>query len=145
MNHLSKVLIFKIAGTVLLWCTPLLLFPASVLNTLGFPEQENYMFVRLLGWAYLALCVGYFQALKASLKGFRLMGPIWVGLVSNGGACLYLLFYGLSGTWDDWGGGIQFIAWGSIIATALITAGLYVFGVKGKEPMVGSFTERDCE
>ena len=32
------------------------------------------MFVRMLGWAYLAQCVGYYFALKASLHGKRLMG-----------------------------------------------------------------------
>ncbi|KZX82793.1 hypothetical protein A3715_26800 [Oleiphilus sp. HI0009] len=75
MSHLSKVLIFKILGTVLVWCIPLLLFPASVLEQFGFPAQDSYMFIRMLGWAYLALCVGYFMGLQASLKGKRLMTP----------------------------------------------------------------------
>jgi hypothetical protein len=137
MSHLSKVLIFKIAGTLLLWCMPLLLFPSVVLESMGFPPQETYMFVRMLGWAYLALCVGYYFALVASLNGKRLMGPIYVGLVSNGGACLFLLFYGFTGTWAQWGGMVQFIAWGSAVATGLITLGLFCFGVKGDEPIIG--------
>jgi hypothetical protein len=136
MSNLSKVLIFKIAGTVFLWCIPLLLFPAFVLEAVGFPQQESYMFVRMLGWAYLALCVGYYFALQASLAGKRLMEPIWVGIVSNGGACAYLLYYGVIGTWSDWGGLVQFIAWGSVVATALITLGLLIYGVKGNEPIV---------
>lgn len=136
MSKLSKVLIFKNLGTIFLWCVPLLLFPASLLETIGFPKQESYMFVRMLGWAYLALCVGYYFALKASLGGKRLMGPIYVGLVSNGGACIYLFYYGLVGTWSSWGGALQFIAWGSVLATALITAGLYLYGVKGDEPVI---------
>ena len=138
MNSLSKVLIFKIIGTVFLWCVPLLLFPASILELIGLPESENTMFLRLLGWAYLSLCLGYFFSLQASLRGQRLMGPIWVGLLSNGGACLYLLYFGLTGYWSQWGGTIQFVAWGSFIATALITIGLYIFGVKGQEPIVSS-------
>lgn len=137
MSHLSKVLIFKIAGTVILWCVPLLLFPSSLLTTLGLPEQGSDMFLRMLGWAYLALCVGYAFALQASLQGKRLMGPIWVGIVSNGGACGYLLFYGLTGSWAQWGAALQFVAWSSAVATALITLGLWVYGVKGKEPVVG--------
>ena len=136
MSNLSKVLVFKILGTLLLWCVPLLLFPAALLESTGFPKQDSYMFVRMLCWAYLALCVGYYFALKASLDGKRLMGPIYVGLVSNGGACIYLLYYGVVGTWSTWGAAIQFIAWSSVVATALITLGLYVFGVKGKEPIV---------
>ena len=135
MNPLSMVFVFKIAATVLVWCLPLILFPAQLLQAVGFPTQDNYMFVRMLGWAYLALCVGYGFGLAASLRGERLMGPIWVGIVSNGGACAYLLFYGLSGSWSDWGGFVQFIAWSSALATALITAGLLRFGLLGREPL----------
>lgn len=136
MSNLSKVLIFKISGTVFLWCLPLLLLPSSMLEAIGFPPQESYMFIRMLGWAYLALCVGYYFALKASLAGKRLMGPIWVGIVSNGGASLLLLYYGLMGTWAAWGSMVQFILWGSALATALITLGLYCYGVKGDDPLV---------
>lgn len=137
MSNLSKVLIFKIAATIVVWCIPLLLLPAALLEAAGFPPQESYMFVRMLGWAYLALCVGYGFALRAALDGKRLMGPIWVGIVSNGGACLYLLYYGMTGAWSTWGGFIQFVGWGSALATALITLGLVVYGVRGKEPIVG--------
>lgn len=94
------------------------------------------MFVRMLGWAYLALCVGYAFGLRASLQRKRLLGPIWVGVVSNGGACVYLLYYGATGTWVQWGAAIQFIAWGSIVATALITLGLIAFGLLGGEESV---------
>ncbi len=137
MSNLSKVLIFKIAATVFVWCIPLILFPASLLEAVGFPPQGSYMFVTMLGWAYLALCVGYGFGLKASLAGKRLMGPIWVGIVSNGGACLYLCYYGFTGEWAAWSGVVQFVFWGSAVATALITAGLYLYGVKGSEPIVG--------
>ncbi len=137
MNNLSKVLIAKIAGTIVVWCLPLILFPEPLLKATGFPPQTTCMFVRLLGWAYLALCVCYFFGLRASLAGKRLMGPIWVGIVSNGGACAYLLYYGATGTWAAWGLGLQLIAWGSAVATALITLGLFVYGVRGNAPVVG--------
>ncbi len=131
MNMLSRVFIFKIVATIVVWCVPLILMPASWLEALGFPRQETYMFVRMLGWAYLALCVGYWFGLQAAVQGRHAMGPIWVGIVSNGGACLYLLYYGVAGTWTTWGMPVQVIAWGSILATALITIGLLVYGVKG--------------
>jgi len=132
MNPLSIVFIFKILATILVWCVPLILFPPSWLDAIGFPAQVSDMFVRMLGWAYLALCVGYGFGLQASLKGRRHLSSIWVGIVSNGGACGYLLFYGLSGHWSIWPINIQIIAWGSMLATALITLGLFFFGVKGK-------------
>lgn len=137
MNALARVFVFKIAVTVLFWCVPLILLPASWLEAAGFPPQPGYMFVRMLGWAYLALCVGYAFGLAAALKGARLMGPIWVGIVSNGGACLYLLYYGISGSWTEWGLPIQVLAWGSALATAAITLGLYRFGVRGDRRPAG--------
>ena len=161
MNALARVFVFKIAATVLFWCVPLILLPASWLEAAGFPPQSSYMFVRMLGWAYLALCVGYAFGLAAALKGARLMGPIWVGIVSNAGACLYLLYYGLTGrnrtagpagptsrrrsarpipmagSWTGWGLAIQALAWGSALATAAITLGLYRFGVRGDRRPAG--------
>ena len=136
MSNLSRVLIVKIAATVCVWCVPLILFPATLLEAVGFPPQQSYMFVSMLGWAYLALCVGYGFGLQASLAGKRLMAPIWVGMVSNGGACLYLCYYGFTGEWSAWSGVVQFVFWSSALATALITAGLYRYGVRGTEPIV---------
>lgn len=127
MSKLTLVLIFKIAATVIVWCVPLILFPAAWLEAAGLPWPDNDQFIRMLGWAYLALCVGYGFGLIESLQGRVAPGPIWMGIVSNGGACLYLLFYGLTGTWADF---IQFVGWSSAAATALITAGLIAFGVR---------------
>lgn len=139
MNALSKVFIVKIGATVLFWCVPLILFPSAVLEAVGFPVQSSYLFVRLLGWAYLALCVGYAFGLKAALRGQRSAGPIWVGIVSNGGACAYLAGFGVAGAWSAWGGFVQFVLWASVVATAAITAGLYRFGVhRGHETPQGS-------
>ena len=132
MSNLSKVIILKISGTLILWCIPLILFPSRLLDAIEFPEQESYMFIRMLGWAYLSLCVGYAFALKASLKGERLMASIWVGVVSNGGAFLYLLYYGITGSWTDWGYFVKVVAWISVLATAFITIGLYLYGVKSE-------------
>ncbi len=134
VNSLAKVFVLKLAATVLFWCLPLILLPQSVLEAAGFPVQSTYLFVRLLGWAYLALCVGYVFGLKAALRGRRDMSVIWVGVVSNGGACVFLAYFALHGAWASWGGLVQWVGWGSILATAGITAGLYVFGVRGTEP-----------
>lgn len=136
MSNLSRVFVFKIAATVLFWCIPLILFPAALLGSAGFPEQDTYMFVRMLGWAYLALCVGYWFGLQASLQGKRAMGPIRVGIVSNGGAFLYLSYYGLTGTWEPWGGFVQFVGWSSVVATFFIAAGLLHFGIGGEGEQV---------
>lgn len=133
MNALSLVLTFKIAATILFWCVPLLLLPSSMLIELGFLAQSNdLMFARMLGWAYLALCIGYAFGLKASLLGKRALGPIWVGIVSNGGACVLLLLFGLSSSWNDLSSMVQFIFWSSALATAAITVGLWIWGVKGE-------------
>lgn len=136
MNHLSKIFVVKIAATVICWCVPLILFPATVLEAIGMPQQSTYLFVRLLGWAYLALCVGYGFGLQASLRGARAIGPIRVGIVSNGAACAVLLYYGVSGEWQGWGAALQVLLWASVLVTAAIAAGLYVFGILGKGEIV---------
>lgn len=133
MNILSKVFITKISVTVLFWCIPLILLPTSWLESVGFPQQESYMFVRMLGWAYLSLCLCYWFGLKSSLQGKRTMGPIWVGILSNGGACIYLAYYGMVGTWSTWGGLVQFLCWASVAVTFFITLFLYIYGIRVKE------------
>lgn len=75
------------------------------------------------------------DGLRASLQGRRLLAPICAGLVSNGGACVYLLYFGVLGTWDTWPWLVQWIGWGSVLATGLITGGLYVYGIRGSEPV----------
>ena len=134
MNALSRVLVFKISATLLFWSLPLILLPADLIEAAGFPHQDSYMFVRMLGWAYLALCVGYGFALREALQGRRAMAQIWVGIVSNGGAFGYLAYYGLAGTWSTWGPLIQLVAWASVLATLLITLGLWRFGLRGSGP-----------
>lgn len=135
MRGLIWTLRFKITATVLFWCLPLIVLPAAWLHAAGLPEQPSMLFLRLLGWAYLALCVGYSFALQAALRGEIALGPIWVGLVSNAGACVILLGYGVQGAWTSWGPLIQFLGWSSVLATALITAGLGYFGVYAPQRM----------
>jgi len=135
VNTLSRVFIFKISATVLVWCLPMLLFPSSVLIALGMtPQPNDFMFIRMLGWAYLALCVGYGFGLRASLHGLRALGPIWVGIVSNGGACALMLYFGATGAWAEMSAAVQFILWSSAAATAAITAGLWHWGIQGTDP-----------
>ncbi len=131
MNNLSKVFTLKISATILFWCIPRIFMSAAVMEAAGFPKQDTYMFVRMLGWAYLALCVGYGFGLRSSLQGKSALGPIWVGIVSNAGAFLYLADYGLAGSWASWGGLIQLVGWASVVATFSITLGLFMFGVRG--------------
>ncbi len=126
---LSITFSVKIAVTILFWCIPLFLFPPALLETCGFPPQESMVFLRLLGWAYLALCVGYAFGWRAARDGVRARGPIWTGIVSNGGASAILITYGSGGSWSDWGAPAQLFMWGSALATGLIAFALVAFGV----------------
>ena len=100
MNALSIVFILKIGLTLLLWCVPLLLLPNSWLQKLGFPVMMPEVYLKLLGWAYLALVIGYCFGLCDTWNGVYPLPIIWVGIVSNGGASLLLLIYGSQGTWN---------------------------------------------
>jgi len=134
MNCLSKVLIIKIAGTIILWCIPLLIFPHYILNAIGIDNEFGVMVLRLLSWSYFALCVGYGFGLIEALNGRRPLGVIWVGIVSNSGGCLLLLYYFLSVEWSTWPWFIHVVGWGSVLGTAAITIGLIKYGVFGDSP-----------
>lgn len=134
MSNLAKVYIFKIAATLLVWCIPLIFFSEQLLQSAGLPPQPNIFFLRLLGWAYLSLCVGYTFGLVEDLYGGYAPAPLWVGIVSNGGACVILLYFACRGDWDQWGLLLKTIGYGSVAATALITVGLFWFGVLSRKP-----------
>lgn len=137
MNKLSVIFILKIALTLILWSLLPLLLPPSWLEFLGLPQQSSYVFIKLYGMAALALSVGYGFGLRESYqsqnkKARRAMDIIWVGIVSNAGASLILLLYGLSGTWNTWGFFLQCGLWFSMVATGLIAISLVIFGVLDK-------------
>ena len=76
--------------------------------------------------------MGYGFGLQEALRGNVIRGPVVVGIVSNGGACLYLLYFGFTGAWATWGAAIQFVCWSSVLATTLITLGLFRYGLLTK-------------
>lgn len=87
--------------------------------------------------AALALTVGYCFGLRESYAyrnkpARRAMSIIWVGIVSNTGASLILLLYGISGAWNTWGFALQCGLWVSMGLTGLIAIGLSLFGVLDK-------------
>ena len=132
MRNLSRVLFLKIGITVVLWCGPLLLFPISLLERMGFPTCPSAIFLQLLGMAYGALTVSYVFGLVATLHGRYPGSTVWTGIVSNGGAFLLLSVGAFQGTWATWGSPAHLIMWASLAATGLITAGLIVFGLRGQ-------------
>jgi hypothetical protein len=129
VSNLAKVYVFKIIATLVVWCLPLIFFSESLLESAGLPSQPSVLFLRLLGWAYLSLCVGYGFGLWEELQGVRVVGPVWVGIISNGGACTTLAYFASRGSWNQWGWLVQTIGYGSIAATAVITVGLFWFGI----------------
>jgi hypothetical protein len=137
LNKLSFVFIVKIVLTLVLWSLLPLLFPPSWLEFFGLPQQSSYVFIKLYGMAALSLVVGYGFGLRESYRSQnkparRAMGSIWVGIVSNAGASLILLLYGLSGTWNTWGFFLQLGLWFSMVATGVIAISLIIFGVLDK-------------
>lgn len=123
--RLRVVLWAKIAMTAVLWCVPLLLFPAGWYEAIGYPRPpEPMLFARLLGVAYLALGVGYLRGLRALDRGGTADDAVAVGIVSNGLACAVLVGYAAAGTFDGWGVPARLHIWASVAATGLITIAL---------------------
>ena len=125
---LVRVLQFKILATFFAWCLPLIFFPAEWIIAAGFPSSVTGMLTKLLGWAYLALLVGYSFGLKSAMAGQVDKATICMGIVSNFGAGIIMISYGFQGHFQDWGAYAQFHMWASASAVLLISAGLYWYG-----------------
>ena len=124
MTGLVRIYVVKIALTVLVWCGPLLLVPERVGAAVGLTGEAAPFLLRLLGWAYLALCVGYAFGLQAAWKGVRRHGPLWAGVVSNGGAAALLGWIVVTGTHGPWPWPAQAVVFLSTAAAAVIALGL---------------------
>jgi hypothetical protein len=119
----------KIAVTALFWAGPLVLAPARLLTAAGLP-REAVPVARLLGWAYVALCVGYWFGLREVRAGRRATSTVVVGIVSNGGASAYLTYFGVTDAWAGWHPAARGVAWAFALTTLAIALGLYWFGLR---------------
>jgi len=122
MRALTWLFIVKIAGTLLLWCLPLLLLPAPAFAALGMPAPEPLLFARLLGGAYLALLAGYATGIAAIGRGDAPRGQLTTAVASNGIAFLVLAAHGVQGAWSGWGAGAQAFMWLSTGGALLLAA-----------------------
>lgn len=97
MSFLSLVLLFKMAGTLVLLSGPFLLLPSSRLLALsGMPEGPAIIPTqyRLMGVAYLALFVAYGTGFVTAQQGVFPTGIVLMGLVSNVGGALAMVMTG---------------------------------------------------
>ena len=127
MHGLKKLFIRKIAITGIFWCVPLLVFPPSWFVALGVPAPEPLIFVRLLGATYFALLVGYYMGMKGMETGQSPVPVIFMGIASNGFACLLLAYFGATGAWSPWDAGAQIFMWLSAAGALAMTFSLLRF------------------
>lgn len=128
MRALITLLISKILLTAVAVCIPLLFFSPELLQRLGFLVPEATLFLRLLGIAYLALLVSYAFGVREARRGIYPAAIVWVGIVSNTGACLILSLAAVQGSWAHWGQLARLSMFGAQLGTAGIAAGLLYFG-----------------
>lgn len=131
MTRLERVFTAKIVVTALFWAGPLLLFPAALLGAAGLP-REGVPIARLLGCAFLALCVGYAFGLREVRAGRDATSAVVVGIVSNASAGAYLMYYGASGALTGWHQTVRILAWASAAVTLGIAFALYWYGLRGR-------------
>jgi hypothetical protein len=129
MTGLLIVFLIKILFTAIFWSLPLLFAPEKLVLWIGIPITNNMIFLRLLGMVYTSLLVGYIFAFNSIRQGEYPLTTVWVGIVSNGGAALILLVYGLFGYWKSWKIIAQAGMWFFMFATALISIGLIATGL----------------
>ncbi|HEX7242886.1 MAG TPA: hypothetical protein VF263_21545 [Longimicrobiaceae bacterium] len=129
MTPLARVFTVKLAVTVLFWAGPLLLAPKRLLAAAGLP-WEAVPLARLLGCAYVALCVGYGFGLREVRAGRRATSAVAVGIASNAGAGAYLTYSGVTGAWAGWHPAFRVALWASTATALGIALGLYWFGMR---------------
>lgn len=120
MSLLKATLILKILLTIA-WSASLLLLSKTQFEKLGVPEPKPVLFTRLLGAAFLALLLGYALGLRDLYRGEMPVTTVLVGIVSNGLACVILVYFGFQGMWSKWGKVARYCMWCSAIFTGLIT------------------------
>ena len=129
MSGLERVFTAKIVVTAFFWAGPLLLFPAGLLCAAGLP-REGVPLARLLGCAFLALCVGYAFGLREVRAGRDATSAVVVGIVSNASAGAYLTYFGASGALAGWHQAARILAWASAAVTLGIAFALYWYGLR---------------
>lgn len=141
MRALTALLISKILLTAAVACIPLLFFSPQLLHRLGFLVPEPALFLRLLGMAYAALLVSYAFGVREARRGIYPAAVVWVGIVSNAGACFILLLAAVQGSWANWGEFARFTMFGALLGTAGIAAGLLYLGpCQAKQPKQNTST-----
>ena len=130
MFNLVNVIALKIIVTMGFWSFPLLVAPSFFLPQAGLELPENTILLSLLGWAYVALCVGYGYGFLQARKGIREKGILAMGVVSNGGACLIMLFNAVIGMAPELTLFGNIIALGSVAFTGFFAVSLYLLGLR---------------
>ncbi len=133
LRLLERTLVLKIILTTLLWAMPFLFFSRDLLEPLMGVVPTPLFSLRLLGWCYVALIVGYAAGLLEVRAGRMPWGIVAMGIVSNGGGAALLgahLFLGAGRTLSGLAATMNWLSW---IALVAITTGLAV-GAVGARP-----------
>ena len=130
MFNLANIIALKIVVTLSCWSFPLLVAPGFFLTQAGLAWPANSLLLSLLGWAYAALCVGYGHGFLQARKGVREKGILTMGVASNGGACLIMLVYALTGMAPELTLFGNVIALGSVVFTGFFAVSLYHLGLR---------------
>jgi len=120
-------LMVKVIVTLSLWSIPLLLFTDSLFVFLGIPTPAPSVVGKLLGMSYLSLCFGYFCGMLRIRQGKNADGIIWMGLISNAGASLFLFLFIISDQWNGWSIIGRAYIWFSAIATLFFAFGMAAY------------------
>ena len=133
LRLLERTLVSKIVLTTVLWAVPFLFFSREALEPLMGVVPEPLFSLRLLGWCYVALIVGYGAGLLEVRAGRMPWGVVAMGLVSNGGGAGLLgahLLFGAGRSLPVLAATMNWISW---IALLAITTGLGVGAFAARE------------
>lgn len=91
MTWLTLLLLFKIGFTAVCAVGPLLLTPTDRLQVILGVDRAAAPYMRLYGWALVALLVGYAGGIPLAEAGSMPAGVVTMGITSNAGAAILML------------------------------------------------------
>jgi hypothetical protein len=101
-NMVKMVLLLKMAFTVV-GLIPFIFFPKSLIVSIGIPCNDTTMFIRSLGFLYIALFLVYSSGYIHAKKNSYPINVVLFGTYTNGFSFILFLTYLLKGEFNSWG------------------------------------------
>jgi hypothetical protein len=125
----KKILLLKIAFTIF-GLIPFIFFPKSLIVSIGIPCNDTTLFIRSLGFLYIALFLVYFSGYNQAKKNIYPINVVLFGTYTNGYSFILFLIYLFLGEFNNWGYNGKIMIYSSGLMFFFITLLLIISVIK---------------